>query len=123
MSQTESHEMYLKAIYRIHARQGYVRNIDIAGELGISKPSVTNALERLRKSGDIEIEDNHVILTEIGKERAEKIIMRYDTLVEMLTFMDIPRDKAEEVACKMEHTLDDETFYGVKIWLRKQKMA
>lgn len=123
MSQTESHEMYLKAIFRIEERQGYVRNIDIAKELGISKPSVTNAVERLRKAGDVEIADNHVRLTAIGRERAERIVMRYNTLVEMLTYMDIPQDKAEGAACKMEHDLDDETFYGVKLWLHKQKMA
>ena len=47
----ESAENYLEAILVLKNRRGLVRSIDIAGELGFSKPSVSVAMKKLRESG------------------------------------------------------------------------
>ena len=52
----ESAENYLEAILIIHNRQGNVRSIDIANELGFSKPSVSVAMKNLRTNGYIEVD-------------------------------------------------------------------
>lgn len=49
----ESAEDYLEAILVIGRRRGMVRSIDIANELGFSKPSVSVAMKKLRESGYI----------------------------------------------------------------------
>ena len=52
----ESAEDYLEAILVIGNRRGIVRSIDIANELGFSKPSVSVAMKKLRESGYIEMD-------------------------------------------------------------------
>ena len=47
----ESAENYLEAILSLHERHGLVRSIDIATELGFSKPSVSVAMKNLRQNG------------------------------------------------------------------------
>ena len=49
----ESAEDYLEAILVVGKRCGMVRSIDIANELGFSKPSVSVAMKKLRESGYI----------------------------------------------------------------------
>ena len=117
---TESREMYLKTIYLLSKRNGDVHNIDIALELGFSKPSVTNMLKTLAADGDLVIDsDNHVHLTPDGYKHAEKIYERYTTFVELLKIMGVPSDKIHDAACKLEHGVDDEVFECMKVWLEK----
>ena len=124
MKRTESQEMYLKAIYNIGKRKGNVHKIDIAAELGLSKPSVTEAMRRMERHGDVVVDENNVVLlTELGKDKAEKVLKRYAVIEELFRRMDMPQEKIDEVACKLEHAIDDETFYYIKIWLDKQKDA
>ena len=122
MGRTENKEMYLKTIYLLSKKKGNVRNIDIASELAISKPSVTEMLKRLVSDGDITINrDNIISLTTEGKERAEMIYNRYVTFVDLLTLMGIPEEKIHDAACKLEHGVTDEIFYYMRNWLDKEK--
>ena len=123
MSRTESKEMYLKTIYLLSKKKGNVRNIDIAAELNISKPSVTGMLRNLVADGDITISasDNIVRLTPEGRERAEMIYNRYMTFVDLLTLMNIPVDKIHDAACKLEHGVSDEIFYYMRNWVNEYK--
>lgn len=45
----ESAENYLESILILHQRNGSVRSIDVANELGFSKPSVSVAMKNLRE--------------------------------------------------------------------------
>lgn len=45
----KSSEDYLEAMLVMSERHGYIRSIDIAAELGVTKPSVSYAVKRLRK--------------------------------------------------------------------------
>ena len=47
----ESAENYLETILMLAKEQPYVRSIDIATELGFSKPSVSVAMKNLRQNG------------------------------------------------------------------------
>ena len=118
---TESKEMYLKTIYLLSKQKSVVRNVDIASNLNVSKPSVTEMLKRLAADGVITINDNVIQLTTSGKERAEMIYNRYMTFVELLTMMDIPEDKVHNAACKLEHGVSDEIFYYMRNWVNKEK--
>ena len=70
----ESAENYLETILIIGNRQGYVRSIDIANELGFSKPSVSVAMKNLRLNGYIIVDANgHITLSDTGREVAETI--------------------------------------------------
>ena len=49
MRNSNSSEDYLKCILVLKEKKGQVRSIDVARELGVTKPSVSNAMKKLRK--------------------------------------------------------------------------
>ena len=49
----KSTEDYLEAMLILKEAHGYIRSIDIAGQLGVTKPSVSYATKRLRENGYI----------------------------------------------------------------------
>ena len=60
----ESAEDYLEAILRLKEAKGYARSVDISLLLGVTKPSVSVAMKRLReKLGD---KEGNVIVTVRG---------------------------------------------------------
>ena len=65
----ESAENYLETILMLEQSKGRVRSIDIAVELGFSKPSVSVAMKQLRENGYVEMTDgNFLLLTDKGRE-------------------------------------------------------
>lgn len=74
MVDNESQEMYLETILRLKKKKGSVRAIDIAEELGYSKPSVSRAVGIMKKDGFIVVHaDGLIDLTETGRDKAENI--------------------------------------------------
>ena len=55
MQLTQSQEDYLETIFLLDERTKYVRSIDIANELGYTKPSISRAMSILKKDGYIDI--------------------------------------------------------------------
>ena len=49
----KSAEDYLEAMLMMQEKHGYIRSVDIAASLGVSKPSVSYATKRLRENGYI----------------------------------------------------------------------
>ena len=111
----ESGENYLEAILMVSERQKDVHAIDIVNELNFSKPSVSIMLKKLKDEGYILIDEHsHITLTNQGLEIANKIYERHKILTQILLDLGIPREIAEEDACKIEHDLSPETFEAVK---------
>ena len=117
----ESGEDYLEAILMIGQEKGMVRSVDIANQLGYSKPSVSVAVRNLCESGHITMdEDKHVHLTEAGKAVAEQIYDRHRTLEAILVSLGVDKAQAAKDACKVEHDLSQESYDAIKgMW---QKM-
>ena len=115
----ESAEDYLEAILVITKRRGLVRSIDIANELGYSKPSVSIAMKKLRESAYIEVDSGgYIRLLPPGAEIAERIFERHQTLTEFFVYLGVSRETAAADACKVEHDLSSETFSKIKdhVW-------
>lgn len=116
----KSAEDYLESMLMIKERRGYVRSIDVANELGVTKPSVSYATKRLRENGYINIDaDGHITLTDAGYEIAARIYERHRVLTEFLTKIGVEPSLAAEDACKIEHDLCDETFTRIKAHVEK----
>lgn len=110
----QSAEDYLEAILMIKEKKGYVRSIDVANQLGVSKPSVSYATKRLRENGYISFnEDGMIALTDSGREIAEKIYTRHKVLTNLFTHLGVSEDIAASDACKIEHNLSPETFDAI----------
>ena len=53
----QSAEDYFETIYILKKRNGSVRAIDIATELGFSKPTVSVAMKKFRENGFITVDE------------------------------------------------------------------
>lgn len=117
----ESGENYLETILILKERLGFVRSIDIATELDYSKASVSRAMSILKEAELIFIEKNGGInLTPAGQEHANKIYERHTLISEFLVkILNVSEETASADACKMEHTLSNETFQKIKEHLGK----
>ena len=115
MALQESGEMYLETILILSREKGAVRSIDISEYMGYSKPSVSRAVGLLKSGNYITVEDDgHILLTDEGRQIAEKIMSRHTLLTRMLESLGVSRETAAADACKMEHVISDETFEAIK---------
>ena len=107
-------EDYLETMLMMQTKHGYVRSVDVAEHLGVTKPSVTYATKRLRENGYIEMDkDGLITLTDTGMQIAAKMLQRHHTLTNFLVDLGVDPATAEEDACKMEHDISDQTFRAI----------
>ena len=110
----ESAENYLETILVLSLDKPYVRSIDIANEMGFSKPSVSVAMKRLRQSGYIEMDaDGYITLLPPGAEIANRIYTRHQTLTQFLVQLGVSPEVAAADACKVEHDLSEESYQRI----------
>lgn len=116
----ESGEMYLESIYVLSKKLGAVRSIDISEYMGYSKPSVSRAVSLLKNGGYIVMnEDNLITLTDSGLEIAQKIYERHTLLSDLLIRLGVSPEVASQDACRMEHTISDESFEAIRRHMEK----
>jgi Mn-dependent DtxR family transcriptional regulator len=107
----KSAEDYLESMLVLKEKNGYIRSVDIATHLGVTKPSVSNAMKRLREEGYIEMNrSGFITVTEKGMEIADKIYTRHKKLTSYFIALGVDPEIAEEDACKIEHDISDQTF-------------
>ncbi|MBQ6018478.1 MAG: metal-dependent transcriptional regulator [Clostridiales bacterium] len=110
----KSAEDYLESMIVLKEKNGYIRSVDIAEHLGVTKPSVSNAMKRLREENYIEMNrSGFITLTEKGMEIADKIYTRHKKLTDFFTALGVDPQVAEDDACKIEHDISDETFDAI----------
>ena len=111
----ESGEMYLETIYVLGKANAHVRSVDISEHMGYSKPSVSRAVHLLKENGYIEIDaDGFIVLTDSGREVAEKIFERHTVISGMLIRLGVDPTTAADDACKIEHAISDASFEAIK---------
>ena len=111
----ESAENYLETILVLKKKNGVVRSIDIANDLGVSKPSVSVAMKNLRNGEYIEMDkEGYITLLDKGREIAE----RHTFLTDWLTSIGVDPTVAAEDACRIEHVISAETFSAMKKTLK-----
>ncbi len=110
-----SSEDYLEAMLMMRERHGYIRSIDIAAELNVTKPSVSYAVKRLRENGYITMDrDGLITLTDKGQAIADRVYGRHKTLTAFLTKLGVPAEVAARDACKIEHDISEDTFIAIR---------
>ena len=111
----KSAEDYLEMILMLREQKGYARSIDIAGALGVTKPSVSFAMKKLRENGYILMDkDNYITLTDSGMEIARRIYDRHKILTKFLLQIGVEEEIAREDACKIEHDISDATLQALR---------
>ncbi|MBR6103074.1 MAG: metal-dependent transcriptional regulator [Ruminococcus sp.] len=123
MALRESGEDYLETILILHDRTGYVRSIDVANELGYSKPSISRAMGILRENGFITVErDGQILLTETGRQKASEVYERHLLLTKFFhEILGVGMENAENDACHIEHDISVETFEKLRKFVDAHK--
>ena len=105
---TAGNEEYLEWIYRLSEERG--QSAGPARTLKVSPASVTAMLKRLSAAGLIDYQPYQgIALTECGREIAVRMVRRHALLERLLTdVLGLPWEKADELACQLEHYVDEE---------------
>ncbi|MVB11748.1 Transcriptional regulator MntR [Caprobacter fermentans] len=119
MKSNESCENYLKAIYELQNRHGYVRSVDIARMLGYSKASVCVAMKKLTQKKLVEMNSKKEIrLTASGEKAAADLKKKYTLLKRLLTsVLDVDEQTAAQDACRIEHVISSESLNRLEMEL------
>ena len=121
MAIQESGEMYLETILVLSKKDARVRSLDVANEMGFSKPSVSRAMGILKTDGYIEMDEkSHITLTDKGLKVAKRIYERHILITELLTSIGVDKKTAEEDACRVEHVISDKTFKAIKKHIKER---
>ena len=111
----ESAEDYLERILILQEKKDNVRSIDIAHDMGFSKPSISVAMKKLKEAGLIDIDvHGYITLTKEGHVIADKVYERHKVLKKVLIDIGVDPEQAEKDACKVEHVISEETFEAIK---------
>lgn len=120
MKLQESGENYLETILILEKRNGIARSVDVATELGFSKPSVSRAVSILKEGGYVTIGNiGQLLLTDKGRQVAPNIYDRHCFIKECLMFLGVSPETAEADACRLEHVLSEETLTCMKAHYEK----
>jgi len=105
-------EDYLEAIFRIEGEKRVARVRDISNALAVAKSTVTAALQSLSEKELVNYEPYEpVTLTTKGREKAGKIALRHRIIEDFLrNVLELEPNRAESIACGMEHAIDREAL-------------
>ncbi|ACL10980.1 iron dependent repressor [Desulfurococcus amylolyticus 1221n] len=119
----ERSEEYLEVIY-VLSMNGRPKVREIARRLCVKPSSVVEFLRKLANEGYIIYEKGGKIeLTEKGLKVAREIHERHKLLELFLESLGVPREIAEEDACKMEHILHPVTISKIREYLAKKSFS
>src|SRR5256885_11947206 len=86
-----------------------VRSARMADWLGVSRPTVTNALRRMTRDGMVSLNARKEIeLTPLGRREAETIVRRHRIMERWLTdVLGLDWVSADEEAARLEHAISE----------------
>lgn len=110
MELTKSNEDYLEAIRRLCLRYGAAQVRDIASEMNVKMPSVNSAVRHLAELGLVDyVQYAPVKLTGEGEKLADRVIEKHRSLCRFFNkVLKLDETRSDELACLMEHILNDE---------------
>ncbi|WP_127104163.1 manganese-binding transcriptional regulator MntR [Pararhodobacter zhoushanensis] len=114
-------EDYVELIGDLIAEHGEARITDLAQRMGVTHPTVTKAVARLRREGlVISRPYRGVFLTDSGAAMADKVRARHRTVVSLLVALGVPPETAELDAEGMEHHVSEVTLQAFEAYLARQ---
>lgn len=117
-------EDYVEMIGDLISEFGEARITDIAQRMGVTHPTATKAVSRLKREGlAVSRPYRGVFLTESGAELAERVRMRHRTLVDFLVAVGVPAETAELDAEGMEHHVSDATLRAFETYLESARAS
>lgn len=121
---TFSMENYLEAIYELSNGNSGVRVSDISERLGVTKPSVNNAIATLAEKGLVTTEKyKKIYLTPTGLERAKLTSQKHRIIQKFFTeVLKIDADIADQDACSIEHVISPNSVQAMQEYMQAKKI-
>ncbi len=115
---TKSLEDYLEAIYNSLKDRGHASTNEIASDLGVKPPSVTEMFHKLNKQGWVNYRKYEgVTLTREGEEIAKSVSDVHSKVRKFLELIHVSSEQADEDACKVEHHLSEESIGQLNMFI------
>jgi len=117
-------ERYLEAIYETgECAGGEVRVKDIAASLGVSKPSVSEMVDRLVENQLVTHDKyQHIKLTAKGRRIAKGLDRKHETIKHFfIDMLGVDPEVADKDACEIEHVISDVTLDKLVEYLEKKQ--
>lgn len=115
---TQKAEDYLESILNVAATKGYAKTKDVAAELDVSPSSVVEMFQKLDAIGLVEYRRYEgVVLTPKGRQIAEVIKYRHDSLRRFFLLIGVPEETADKDACTMEHELSESSIERIRLFV------
>jgi len=113
--ESENVEEYLETIYRITEKGGRPTTTAIAGELGVSAPSVSEMLRKLDDRGYLRYAPyGGTVLTAKGKEIGKIVLRKHRLMERFLIALGIAKNKVHNEACRLEHAVSRDLEKAIK---------
>lgn len=113
-------EDYAEMIGDLMEEMGEARITDIARRMGVTHPTATKAVARLKREGlAISRPYRGVFLTDEGLALADRVRARHRTVVAVLVALGVPAETAELDAEGMEHHVSAITLAAFEAFLAK----
>lgn len=104
-------EDYVELIADLIQETGEARPVDIATRMGVTQPTVSKNLARLKREGFITHERyRSVFLTDEGRELAESCRHRHQIVLDFLIALGLDPEIAEQDAEGIEHHVSEQTL-------------
>ncbi|MCR4557359.1 MAG: metal-dependent transcriptional regulator [Saccharofermentans sp.] len=124
MAILESGEMYVETIYLLSLESDKVRGKDISNHLGVTRPSVSRALNSLRERGLVKNDKSgNIRLTEGGLILAKHIYERHQLITRHLMNLGVDEKTASEDANRIERFISDTTFDAIRTHMIKNRSS
>ncbi len=108
-------EDYIELISDLIEIHGEARVVDLASQLGVSKPTVNATIQRLQKDGFVSSRPyRSIFLTAKGRDLAEWSRARHKIVLDFLHAIGVPPDTAEADAEGIEHHVSELTLKSLE---------
>jgi DtxR family Mn-dependent transcriptional regulator len=111
VSETESREEYLEAVFKLAATDQGATITRIAQELDVRPASASQMVTRMVETGWLRRDKSsrgQIALTKVGRSEALRLVRRHRLSERFLTdYLELPWDEVHAEACRLEHVLSD----------------
>jgi len=116
-------EEYIEIIWKLLRNNPVTRIKDIASIRGVTLPTASSAVDKLKELGLVEHESyGYVALSSEGERLARYLEETHRAIKELLVkILNIPEDIAEDDACKLEHHISEQTITSMKNFIKVMK--
>ena len=120
--QTEMAEDYVELIADLIEHKGEARLVDLAEQLGVTKATVNNTIQRLQRDGFVTSQPyRSIFLTSKGRKVAAASRARHSLVRDFLIALGVDAETADGDAEGIEHHVSDATLEAFRGYLEKTR--